>query len=70
MNDIQINSMEELLHLEIQHMKDQIDLLDAMWEEYTEDKLRQGCCGTIKYSIYYYYENLLHKLGYGHRKKE
>ena len=67
MNDI---NMEELLHLEIQHMKDQIDLLDAMWEEYSENKLRQGCSGTIKNNIYYYYENFLHKLGCGHRKEE
>ena len=61
--------MEELLHLEIQHMKDQIELLDAMWEEH-QSKEHKSCCSSIKNLSNYYYENFLYKLGFGSRKEE
>lgn len=65
---------EDLIHLEIQHIKDQIYLLDAMWVEFNNDKLRQGYCESLKISIKYYLnygkENFLHKLGYSGGKEE
>ena len=59
----------DLIQLEIEHLRNQIELLDAMFDEYTNRK-SLGYCESLKIYIIEYYENVLHKLGYCNTKAE
>ena len=59
----------DLIQLEIQHLRNQIELLDAMFDEYTTKK-EVSYCHSVKNLFNYYYENFLHKLGYCNCKEE
>ena len=67
----------DLIQLEIEHLRNQIELLDAMFldfsKEYTNRK-SLGYCESLKIYIIEYLnygkENFLHKLGYCNTKEE
>lgn len=59
----------DLISLEIEHLRNQIELLDAMFDEYTNQK-EVSYCHSLKNLYNYYYESILHKLGYCNRKEE
>jgi hypothetical protein len=63
----------DLIQLEIEHLRNQIELLDAMFDEYTNRK-SLGYCESLKIYIIEYLnygkENVLHKLGYCNTKEE
>jgi hypothetical protein len=56
----------DLIKLEIEQLKHQIELIDAVYTEQTKKKV--SICEN--FSIKYYYESILHKLGYCNRKEE
>lgn len=75
---MQVQQMD-LIQLEIEQLKHQIDLLDAVYTESLKTKKDLSYCESLKISIkdYLYYagffvskENFLHKLGYCQRKEE
>jgi len=58
---------------EIEQLKNQIDILDAIFLDFSKDyssKKKVSYCDSVKNLCNYYYENLLHKLGYSNRKEE
>lgn len=59
----------DLIKVEIEQLKQQIEVLDAIFDDYSSKK-KISYCETIKISIKDYYESLLHKLGYCKRKEE
>ena len=66
----------DLIQLEIEHLRNQIELLDAMFDEYVNQK-EVSYCESLKISIieYYgsahlWYESVLHKFRYSNRKEE
>ena len=66
----------DLIKIEIEQLKQQIEVLDAIFDDYSSKK-QVSYCETLKISIkdYYgsahlWYESLLHKLGYCKRKEE
>lgn len=71
----------DLIQLEIEQLKQQIDLLDAVYSESlrTKTKNKVNICENfskskvycvIKYYLYYVKESLLYKLGYCKGKEE
>jgi len=59
----------DLIKVEIEQLKNQIDILDAIFDDYSSKK-KVSYCDSVKNLCNYYYENLLHKLGYSNRKEE
>ena len=59
----------DLIKLEIQQLKQQIEVLDAVFDECSSKK-KVSCCHSLKNLSNYYYENFLHKLGYCNTKEE
>ncbi len=60
----------DLIKLEIEQLKQQIELLDAVYTEQTKNKVSICENFSIKYYLYYGKESILHKLGYCNRKEE
>tara|TARA_R110002126_G_scaffold40007_1_gene117961 strand:+ start:2450 stop:2671 length:222 start_codon:yes stop_codon:yes gene_type:complete len=68
----------DLIKLEIEQIKNQVQLLEDIFEEYNKhyEKRLSVCrrlpvvCDDIFFSIKYYYDYLLHKFGYGNFKEE
>tara|TARA_R110000765_G_scaffold247337_1_gene349279 strand:+ start:457 stop:645 length:189 start_codon:yes stop_codon:yes gene_type:complete len=59
----------DLIQLEIEQIRNQIELLDAMFDEYlNQEKKQVSICEKL--SNNYYYESLLHKLGWCKGKEE
>lgn len=59
----------DLIKVEIEQLKTQIDILDAIFDDYSSKK-DVSYCDSLKISIKEYYESVLHKLGYSYRKEE
>lgn len=59
----------DLIKVEIEQLKNQIDVLDAIFDDYSSKK-EVSYCESLKISIIEYYESVLHKLGYSNRKEE
>ena len=53
----------DLIRLEIEQIKNQIQLLEDIFEELDKEK-RLSICHGLFFSIKYYYDYLLHKFGY------
>lgn len=58
----------DLIQLEIEQIRNQIELLDAMFDEYLTKRKDVSICEKL--SINFLYESLLHKLGYCKGKEE
>ena len=59
----------DLIQLEIDQIRNQIELLDTMFEEYVNQK-EVSYCHSLKNLYNYYYESILHKLRYSCRKED
>ena len=63
----------DLIKVEIEQLKTQIDILDAIFDDYSSKK-DVSYCDSLKISIIEYLnygkESILHKLGYSNRKEE
>jgi len=63
----------DLIKVEIEQLKTQIDILDAIFDDYSSKK-DVSYCDSLKISIIEYLnygkESILHKLGYSHGKEE
>ena len=63
----------DLIKVEIEQLKNQIDILDAIFDDYSSKK-EVSYCESLKIYIIEYLnygkENVLHKLGYCNRKEE
>tara|TARA_R100001086_G_scaffold148753_1_gene78758 strand:- start:1207 stop:1389 length:183 start_codon:yes stop_codon:yes gene_type:complete len=59
----------DLIKVEIEQLKQQIEVLDAIFDDYSSKK-KVSYCESLKISIKDYYENFLHKLGYCKQKEE
>lgn len=51
----------DLIKIEIEQLKQQIEILDAIFDECNKEV---SFCDKLKISIQEYYESILHKLGY------
>ena len=65
----------ELIKLEIEQLRYQIDLLDTIFDEIFDECTKEvSFCASVsrklKISIKEYYESILHKLGYCKGKEE
>jgi len=59
----------DLIKVEIEQLKQQIEVLDAIFDDYSSKK-KISYCHSVKNLCNYYYENVLHKLGYCNTKEE
>jgi len=67
----------DLIKVEIEQLKNQIDILDAIFLDFSKDyssKKEVSYCESLKIYIIEYLnygkESVLHKLGYSNRKEE
>ena len=61
----------DLIKLEIEQIKNQVQLLEDIFEEYNRHyENRLSVCDDIFFSIKYYYDYVLYKFGYGHQKEK
>ena len=61
----------DLIKLEIEQIKNQVQLLEDIFEEYNKHyEKRLSVCDDIFFSIKYYYDYVLYKFGYSHQKEE
>jgi hypothetical protein len=56
----------DLIKEELEQIRYQIDLLEAIFDE---QETKKECC-SLKKSFNYYYESFLHKFGYSNQKEE
>jgi len=59
----------DLIKVEIEQLKQQIEVLDAIFDDYSSKK-EVSYCESLKISIIEYYESVLHKLRYCKGKEE
>ena len=59
----------DLIKVEIEQLKHQVEILDAIFDDLTSKK-QLSYCESLKIYIIEYYENVLHKFGYGNTKTE
>ena len=65
------NVSRNLMKLEIEQIKNQVQLLEDIFQSYNENyENRLSVCEQYIFSIKYYYDYLLHKFGYGNCKKQ
>ncbi len=56
---------------QVNNVQEQIEILDELYKDYILEKnLRLTCCDSLKNLSMYYYEQILHKLGYSQSKEE
>ncbi len=66
----------DLIKVEIEQLKHQVEILDAIFDDLISKKQLSYCESLKIYIIEYYgnahlwYENVLHKFGYGNTKTE
>ena len=54
---------------QVNNVQEQIEILDELYKDYILEKnLRLTCCDSLKNLSMYYYEQILHKLGYSQSK--
>ncbi len=58
----------DLIKIEIEQLKNQIELLEAVYTEQTKKKV--SICDSLKNLYNYYYESFLHKFRLCNRKEE
>ena len=61
--------MTDLIQLEIEQIRNKIELLDSMFDEYVNQK-EVSYCHSLKNLFNYYYESVLHKFRYSSRKED
>jgi len=66
-----MDNNRDLIKLEIEQIKNQIQLLEDIFHEYNEHyEKRLSICDDFIFSIKYYYDYLLHKFGLCDCKEE
>ena len=67
--NIMAEGATDLIQLEIEQIRNQIQLLDSMFDEYVNQK-EVSYCHSLKNLFNYYYESVLHKLRYSNGKED
>ena len=66
MDENYINSLKQ----QLKNIEEQNNLLEDLFNDYLLEKQKISYCKSLKIYIKEYYENVLHKLGYGKTKEE
>ena len=67
MDEHYINSLKQ----QNKNIEEQSKILDDLFNDYLLEKnLKMSYCDSLKNLSLYYYESILHKLGYSNHKKE